>query len=53
MTFEQTTHGALRGVPIDEYDPDDLGEDAYRAIARVFDENRAARAAEQQTGQPA
>jgi len=36
--------GHLRGVPIEEYDPDDLGEGAYRAIARVRDEIRAARA---------
>ena len=34
----------LRGIPIREFMPDDLGVDAYAAIARVFDENRAARA---------
>ena len=34
----------LRGIPIRDFMPDDLGADAYAAIARVFDENRADRA---------
>ena len=34
----------LRGTPIRDYAPDDLGADAYAALARVFDENRADRA---------
>jgi hypothetical protein len=34
----------LRGTPIKDYMPDDLGADAYAAVARVFDENRADRA---------
>jgi hypothetical protein len=34
----------LRRTPIRDYMPADLGADAYAAIARVFDENRADRA---------
>ena len=34
----------LRGTPIRDFMLDDLGQDAYAAIARVFDENRGARA---------
>ena len=33
----------MRGIPIKDYMPADLG-DGYAAIARVFDENRADRA---------
>jgi hypothetical protein len=43
VDHERDENGYLRGTPIEEYDRV-LTDEECRAIARVFDENRAARA---------
>jgi hypothetical protein len=39
-----------RAIPIRDYNPNDLGEEAYRTIARIRDEIRARKARHQAGG---